>query len=117
MKKRIISLICSFVVLLTLTACGVAAKNRSDDVRAKLNELEIGMTKEQVLRVMGKPYKRELYGKSEYFIYETDHWATVDQDKYTPIYLENGKVRGWGSSYYDNSIKQKIDADIKIKTN
>ena len=112
MKK----LICLFVAVVLLSGCGVTRGIVAGTNRSKLNSLEMGMTKDQVLALMGKPYKREAYEGVEYWLYETE-WisdgVTTDEEL-TPIAFKNGKVDGWGRNYYQDR-KKRVEADINIK--
>jgi hypothetical protein len=83
--------------------------------RGNLNNLEVGMTKDQVIAVMGRPHTREVFpdetGHSvEVLIYiteYTDAGSIPDSDK-TPICLRDGKVTGWGRNFYDRTQKHDI---------
>jgi hypothetical protein len=73
------------------------------------------MDRQQVLTLMGNPYRREVYADSEFLIYETNHWADTEKNRFTPILLQKSKVVGWGRNYYDDAFRSKIDADIRVK--
>ena len=87
--------------------------------RNNLMKLEVGMSKQEVIDVMGKPYNREAYTASdgsirEFLIYltkYTDSGPIPDSDT-TPICFLNGKVTGWGRNFY---ISQKQRYEIEIK--
>ena len=105
--------------------------------RARLALLEPGMSKSQVLEIMGtnnaervnNPYLVSLFGIEEdnitiiyYFTKNpTNYWqATATFDSLTPLVLLNGKLIGWGhealkrvSEQYD--IKIKKDLNIKVE--
>ena len=88
MKKVLaISLLCLFI-------------NRCEAInRANLNRLEIGMSKGQVLRIMGKPYIREADPVQEWWLYQTemDSIYTSPSDELTPVVFDkDGKLIGWG---------------------
>lgn len=113
MKKILGLILCS---CLFISGCGVARGITAMTNRDKLDRLEIGMTKEEVKELMGKPYKREAYQEVEYWLYYTE-WQpdgyTTD-DEFTPVAFIDGKVDGWGRNYYQDR-KKKIEADIKIR--
>jgi len=77
-------------------------------------QIDTGMDKSSVLSILGSPYKREVYENNEFLIYDTNHWAENEDERFTPIFLRDGKVVGWGRNYYDNVQKSKIEADIHI---
>ena len=84
-----------------------------------LLKLEMGMSKEDVITIMGKPTFNEayqsLYGKSVVilFYYTQRKWAdgSYTKDECTPIVFEDGKLVGWGDEFY----KTKMEVDINVK--
>ena len=110
----------SFLLLLLFAliiyGCVLAAQNQSRETNDKIMHLDVWMTKSEVLQILGKPYKREVYGENEFLIYETNYFAKHEKEKYTPIFFKNGKIVGWGRNYYDDAIKSKIEADININS-
>ncbi len=113
MKKMLglILCLCLFVSGCATTYVGAGL------ARSRLNKLEIGMTKDEVLETMGEPYKREVYPEVEYLFYVTEspiimgkpHWNDL-----TPVRFKNGKLEGWGQSYWEPR-EEKIGADITFK--
>jgi len=95
-----------------------AEKNRSNMLR-----LKIGMSKEQVLTLMGDPYKTESYqveGKSmEFWLYLTEGRDIYDRrlrdSNFTPLAFENDTLSGWGRNFYDNALRIKQDVKIEKK--
>lgn len=96
--------------------------------KEKLNLLEVGMTKEQVLNKMGQPYLITVEGNSEWLIYQTD--SNLKTDSYgnlvwrphrewlTPLFIQDGKLVGWGSSFWkteETRYDVKIDQTIRQK--
>jgi hypothetical protein len=98
-----------FAVALATTGCGVLNAIQARSNNANLMKLEVGMSRNQVLQLMGQPDKREAYGNSEFLIYRTP------SDFFTPIAIVDGKVVGWGRNYYDNAIRSKIEADVTVR--
>ena len=94
MKKVIVM----SMVAVFLTGCYLyslqAPRNRDN-----LNKLEVGMTKEQILQIMGKPYRREAEGQDEWLLYVTEAPLQRDSDL-TPLLIEDGKLVGWGKNYW-----------------
>jgi outer membrane protein assembly factor BamE (lipoprotein component of BamABCDE complex) len=100
------TILCLFVV-------GCDAFNRGN-----LNKLEVGMSKDQVTTIMGKPYQREAYGEKEYWFYETEQKTIYKgpSEYLTPVVFENGKLVGWGRNYWVEKEKKfdvKIDQTVK----
>jgi len=92
-----------------------------DQNNENLLKLEMGMNKDQVLKIMGKPDLNEayqsLYGKSVtiFFYYTQRQWndGNTTKDECTPIVFEDGKLVGWGDEFYKN--KMEVDINIKNK--
>ena len=114
--KSSLKIILLALTMMALSGCisNIIRKSESDRANEKLMQLQTGMNQTQVLSLMGNPYRREVYGNKEFLIYETDAYASSDM-RFTPVYLEDGKVIGWGSKYYVDANTQKIDADIRIR--
>ncbi|MDD5005020.1 MAG: DUF3192 domain-containing protein [Candidatus Omnitrophica bacterium] len=118
MKK----LIYLFVAVILVSGCASYWNSLPwsiDNNRKKLMELEIGMTKKEVINVMGDPYNREAYALPnghtlEFLIYltkYTDSGSIPDSDT-TPICFEDGKVTGWGRNFY---VERKQRYEIEIR--
>lgn len=87
--------------------------------RKNLMKLELGMSKQEVIDIMGSPYNREAYvtpdGQSlEFLIYLTKYTysGSIPDTDTTPICFLNGKVTGWGRNFYI-SEKQRYEIEIK----
>lgn len=118
-------------ISLTLTGCFKTPLKTgaiSEQNRISLYSLEIGMTTEQVLDVMGYPYKTEerMYNAELYEI-----WYYITEPTYlgqselitrnfTPLVFEAGNLIGWGRNFYkyqfdieDEKGKRKAEKDQK----
>ena len=103
------------VVAVVLVGCGAVKATHIKKNNANLASLTIGMTKAQVLGIMGPPKTTEAYetnsgGSLEYFMYETDYSQgplAVDAivTRITPVCIIDGKLKGWGRNFYDDTIK------------
>ncbi len=122
------TLIC-FLSVSLVTGCAsfdaITTQNRT-----RLNQLSVGMNKPQVLSVMGtetiktggspeivtNPYKSETFrnqsGKThEVLFYYTDvkrRDGVVTDDELTPLVLEDGKLIGWGNSFFSDVKKVEV---------
>ena len=102
--------------------------------RERLNKISIGMTKQEVINIMGietinarddygnivevinNPYKTEtLRGKDK--IFEVVYYYTeikradgaINDDELTPLVFDEGKLIGWGWSFFeDTTAKYQI---------
>jgi hypothetical protein len=122
MNRTIIVLALSIL----LVACaGSPARTGWEAERNRENMLglNVGQSKDQVLIVMGKPYKTESYvidGKPvEFWLYLTEgksvHDPRLTDAYFTPLSFENGILKGWGRNYYDNTLRIKKDVTIESK--
>ncbi|MGI9382706.1 MAG: hypothetical protein ACR2PO_06090 [Methyloligellaceae bacterium] len=76
--------------------------------------LTVGMSRDDLISLMGQPKKRENYGRTEFLIYETNYLAFTDSGRFTPIAVVNGKVIGWGHEYYGAVVKAQSTWDSKV---
>src|SRR4030042_4664987 len=106
----------ALVLVLVSSLCGCATPQmRMDRNNTNLLSLEMGITKEAVIEIMGKPDLNEAYqslrGKSVviFFYYTQRKWqdGNLTKDECTPIVFENGKLIGWGSEFYE--MRKKVD--------
>ena len=111
--KRLLGLI--LCLCLFVSGCGAARNITIGETRNKVNQLEVGMTKDEVIELLGKPHKREASKGNEYLFYRTE-WAfeglltleSIPLDReLTPIVLIGGKVDGWGWDYYQELKGQR----------
>ncbi|MBW8039450.1 MAG: outer membrane protein assembly factor BamE [Planctomycetes bacterium] len=101
-----------FVIqMLCLTMSGCYAINRDN-----LNKIEIGMSREQVREIMGKPRIREADKDQERWLYHTER-SMVYTIALTPVvFNKDGKVIGWGRHFWSEKERKydvKIDQTIK----
>lgn len=81
-----------------------------------LLKLNLGMTKDDVLSIMGKPEKVEAYPWGTIFLYRTamtsGSYGTRDADLTPVVISQTNSLSGWGRNYY---IIQSKKYDITIK--
>ena len=71
----------------------------------KARALRVGMTREQVLEIMGEPEENVLYASPDqwfYFIRSRWHDGQVTEDECLPVIFENDRVVGWGNAFFGN---------------
>lgn len=99
-----------------------ATRAEADRNNANLFKVQIGQTKDEFLQVMGLPAKREAYqlanGKPmEFLFYRTTGWSSTyaadTNAQFTPVAIENGKVIGWGRSFYDRVVRMAVEVTVK----
>jgi len=89
---RILALMASLLI----AGCGPTANNITN---SNINKLQVDMTREEVIAIMGNPEKREVHGRTEFLMYTTGNFTL------TPIAIVDGRLLGWGRRYYDDTIK------------
>ena len=77
-------------------------------------EPSFGMSKDELLALLGKPQELHIYKKKDESLVEFDTylWQNGDVKESVPICIINKKVVGWGKSYYEDHFDSD---DIKIK--
>ena len=96
--KKVTFFVLAAISAFILAGCTSAARNLEN---AKL--LKIGMTKSQVLSVMGEPLTEEEFCTPDiWFYYVRTVWADGlnTQDECLPLVFEKGKLTGWGNEFY-----------------
>ncbi len=79
-------------------------------------KLRAGMTKEQVLAIMGEPVQNEVYTAPDlWFYYTNPNWidGLTTEDECMPLVFKDGKLAGWGNEYYTNSRILRAKAKTK----
>ena len=121
--KFLISFLISICLILLYGCAGSPVRTgwEAETNRAYMLNLKIGMSKSQVLALMGSPYKTESYqieGKNlEFWLYLTEgrgiYDRTLRDSNFAPLAFENDVLLGWGRNYYENKLR--IEQDIKIE--
>lgn len=108
--KNILNL--SLLVLSCLVLCGCSFKeiNRNLDNSKKLR---VGMTKEQVLDIMGEPLRDASFHEENvwhYFVRINWYDGLYTRDECMPLVFVNDKLAGWG-----NEFKARMDTVAPMK--
>ena len=96
MKKSAL-LLAVFAALLLIAGC-TTSRNIENS-----KKLRTGMTKTQVLEIMGRPLEEEAFCKPDVWFYQVETvWADglTTMEECMPLFFENGKLVGWGNSFY-----------------
>jgi outer membrane protein assembly factor BamE (lipoprotein component of BamABCDE complex) len=111
--RRGIALVLSWALLAAAAGCGTPNK----DLDPNISSLRLGMSREEVRTVMGTPRAVETVGHVEFWLYSIDSPENATQDIAGPerdagrVGFVNGRVTGWGGSYYNDAFKGVITAD------
>ncbi|MDP6413773.1 MAG: DUF3192 domain-containing protein [Gammaproteobacteria bacterium] len=106
----------------TLFGCTLGLGPFIAENRHNLEQLQYGMTKEQVHAVMGQKTVRQQYSNPfrtamhldennesiEIFYYWTDGSGMdgIQEDELTPVIFRSGQVIGWGREFFNQRIEQ-----------
>ena len=89
-----------------LTPWGVIQKNTENSRR-----LRVGMTKAEVLEIMGEPIRDEKFCEPDmWFYYREMVWGDglLTEDECLPLIFEDGKLIGWGNNFrLDHRLKRR----------
>ncbi len=104
-------------VLLAAILGGCAEASRqleSMEQKSATEKLEVGMSRDRLVSLMGTPARRENYGSMQFYIYETNYLALSESGQFTPVAVVDGKVAGWGRDYYDAAVEAQSRWDSKV---
>ena len=112
MVRKLISIFIVSLIFFIIVGCagnpirrgGETARNRSN-----LAKLNLGMTKDEVVNLMGRPSKTEAYeiqGRNlEFWHYRTEYNWLLGTLEDTALVFEDGVLKGWGlGNYYDQTL-------------
>ena len=83
-----------------------AAGPREPDV----SNVDVGMTQNQVLSILGQPQMREAYGPTEFLFYPGSSGSTV------PVAIVDGKVTSIGRAAYEIVVQSKAQSASTAST-
>ena len=86
-------------------------KDREEYNKVQVSKLELGLTKQAILELMGSPdiseAKRNGDKELQVMFYRTQHKQAdgiTTQDECTPLLFVNGTLVGWGESAYQSYL-------------
>ena len=106
------------VIILSLGGCAITKDIEASSNRDKLSELHIGMSKDEVLQDMGKPWKTEAFMKDDkphvvlYYVTQRIPDGTTTDEEMTPVVFRDGTLIGWGRRFFSDlriEVKQTGD--------
>ena len=100
-------------LVIILSGCVSAGMLQVSETRDNLNRLQLGMSKAEVLKIMGDPRIREVFMDSdgegiEVLFYQTEfvgYAVTPKEDALTPVLIKKNSVIGWGRNFYEARVK------------
>ncbi len=70
-------------------------------------KIRVGMTKEEVLQIMGEPLRDEMFNKPDvWYYYVMTKWydGLTTEDECMPFVFDSGKLIGWGNAFYAQKL-------------
>jgi outer membrane protein assembly factor BamE (lipoprotein component of BamABCDE complex) len=100
---------------LLLLLAGCVSESAANMEHAKA--LRIGMTKAQVLAIMGEPVKEDFSTPDRWFYFVNPVWmdGLTTEEECMPLIFEKGRLVGWGSRFYaqyrsfNNKVKESSE--------
>jgi hypothetical protein len=65
------------------------------------------MSREDIIKQLGQPFREERHGTTEFLFYQTVWQVAEKAATRSPIALVNDRVVGLGKAHYDNLVKQQ----------
>ena len=94
--------------LLALASCA----HQPEPPVPKSMMLRIGMHRDEVVSLLGRPRAVELHGATEFWLYAADE--PEDGTAFLPIGFVDQRVAGWGREYYEQAVRGALSADGSI---
>lgn len=99
MKNKVMLFGAVFAALLILSGC---AYFEQFDTIERSGALRVGMSMEEVRKVMGEPLNANFSKPDVWFYYVKTNWhdGQYTIDECMPLVFKDGKLSGWGNEYY-----------------
>lgn len=111
-------LIGTAVLLVGASGCAYMPWNEASCNIDNSKNLRVGMTKNEVLEVMGEPVSDETYSTPDiwfYFVQSVWMDGLTTEDECMPLVFENGKLIGWGNPFYTRYRVEKKKGGKKLE--
>ncbi len=97
---------CLAAMLTLIFVCGCESVNPYKIAEKNINnakQLRVGMTKDEVLAIMGEPLTEESFNRPDLWYYYFDcNWLDgfITEEECFPLVFKDGKLIGWGNNFY-----------------
>ena len=110
-------LLASVLSALLLAGCSMPWREAQINVENS-KSLRVGMTKAEVLKIMGDPLQDETFCRPDLWYYYIETvWADglVAEEECMPLIFEKGRLIGWGNRFYSRwrARPEKDDGEKK----
>ena len=104
MRKFLLAGLCAGLCAAMLAGCAaVNPLQRAKENVENSKKLRVGMTKAEVLKIMGEPERNESFSQPDVWFYYFDiNWLDgfITEDECFPLLFKDGKLLGWGNAFY-----------------
>jgi len=97
----------ALIVVLGTAACQSKPLISGPQLKSFLYEVQIGMTREDVISRLGEPADRLAIEDTEFLFYYTDWINTPKAVERSPFAIKDGKVIAMGKTYYEDFLKAR----------
>lgn len=124
MKFKFLNVSVLFLLIIFLQSC---LRREMMMNRENAEKLRIGMSREEVIDIMGPPPDEEFNEDSEllyYYYYHKWYDGMLTKDECIPLIFKDGKLAAWGLEYYQQEYllpkwrtaeEHEKEEDLKIK--
>jgi len=87
-----------------LLLCAVGCRTEAVRNVENSKRLRVGMTKEQVLTIMGPPVQEEFSTPDRWYYFVESVWTDglTTEEECMPLVFEKGRLIGWGNRFYSH---------------
>jgi outer membrane protein assembly factor BamE (lipoprotein component of BamABCDE complex) len=111
-------LLATAALLVGAAGCAYMPWNEAARSIANSKQLRVGMTKNEVLEVMGSPVSDETFSTPDvwyYFVQSVWMDGLTTEDECMPLVFEDGKLIGWGNPFYTHYRIEKKKGGKKLE--
>jgi hypothetical protein len=84
---------------------------------ANLMKVDVGMSRSEVVAIMGEPPKVDRQGSTEFLIYPGEGDSAAGTANIYPVAIVDGRVTGIGRGLYDQVVRAKAQSDATGQIN
>ncbi len=119
--KRVVIIL---AITLSVTGCVSAGPFAVGSVTKNLKRLQLGMSKSEVLKIVGEPqqtmaFQNESGQPVEILLYQTQFVGVAVQptcEHLTPVVIVEGQVTAWGGSSCDTVRRYKVEIESRTQS-
>lgn len=117
-RRMILLSVAAFLIGTTVSSCSSMPWNEAKRNIENSKRLRVGMTKAEVLDVMGDPVSDETFSTPDvwfYFVQSVWTDGLTNRNECMPLVFEEGKLVGWGNPFYTKYRVEKKMGGEKLE--